>query len=174
MKVFSDPAAKTMRAEPLQLGLLVCLQILSVPCRSWRPVRLEWRKGSKVMQRNCSTSSRVICSRPCWVSSFYTSELPQQRNTTIRCLCSGHGAVFMFSSEQVWSWTRTWFRCLSSDLIMQTKACWTGPYSDNVNESTDLSVYTDKNLSNLRCQYDHFTTCLWLPVPKYSVWRELQ
>ncbi|CAG14754.1 unnamed protein product, partial [Tetraodon nigroviridis] len=46
--------------------------IPSVLCRPWRPVRLERPKGSKVTQRNCSTSSRATCSRPCWVRSYHS------------------------------------------------------------------------------------------------------
>lgn len=38
----------------------------------------------------------------------YTDVLPRQRNTTIRRLCSVHGAIFVLRSEQVRSWTRTW------------------------------------------------------------------
>lgn len=109
----SDPAAESMSGAP-EAAPLVCLQIPSGLCRSWRPVRLDRRKGSKVMQRNCSTSSRVTCSRPCWVSSVTTATQHLSQVFAV-CPCSS-------VRVQVWSRTRTWFCCLSSDFIIQTEA----------------------------------------------------
>lgn len=141
MKTFSEPAAEAVGAEPLKLGLLVCLQIRSVLCRSWRPVRLELRKASKVTQRNCSTSSRVTCSRPCWVRSFYTTPTCYHSNASPR---SDQGSCSGLSRSG--AGPGPGFAVCPQILTYQPRLV-----VFNVNESTHLSTYTDKNLCNLRC-----------------------
>lgn len=66
----SSIVLESLTAEVCNPGAPVCLQILNVLCRWWKPVRLELLKGPKVMRRNCWTSSRATCSKLCWVTSL--------------------------------------------------------------------------------------------------------